>query len=112
MGFRAAKHPNQLSTVRSRGEELKGAFIYVDDNGKKRDVMLYDVLDVAIFGLDNREIYDQFRDLINTEKYQFLRKYKTKEGVGECWFHDRIDLMRTFWKELQSKLCELNGQKS
>lgn len=100
-GGTAAKIPDELFTLQSRGDVLENAFHYKGSRNQKSNVMLCDVVKPAIFGLDQSTNYDKFKELINRPEYFDLRD----DGYDGCWFDSRIDLMRKFWKELQSNLC-------
>lgn len=100
----AAKKINDAWAAVSSGINIENAYYADEEPHKKIDVMLCDELPGAIFGLDQQSIYEKFRDLINTDKYHQLRNYANKDE--QCWFHPRIELMRQFWKELQSQICQ------
>jgi len=104
-GF-AAKLSRDCSTLRSRGIVVRGAYHRNSHPGNHIDIMLCDETS-ALFGLGKSSFYNEFRDLINEDKYILLRDYGQ---LKPCWFDPRIDLMRNFWKELQSKLCNGNAQ--
>ena len=99
----AAKISNSTYTVCSLGIVIRGAYYPNDDVTNKIDVMLGNERIPELFGLDNPKTYEEFRKLINSQEYSRLRCYDQYAKPG--WFDDRIELTRSFWTELQSKLC-------
>ena len=95
----ASQRANNWCILRSKGIILRQAYHCDDEPGEEIDVMLSDQVS-GLFGLNKQKNYEKFRDLINSGKYKKLREYDPKS-----WFHPRIELMREFWKELQSQLC-------
>lgn len=98
----ASRRASGCYTLRSKGIIIREAYHLDEEPREDIDVMLCDEVD-DLFGFDQKSNYEKFRDLINSDKYRRLREYDNDDE--QCWFHPRIELMREFWKELQSQLC-------
>lgn len=105
----AAKSSNSSYTVCSLGIVIRGAYYPNNNVTNKIDVMLGNEKIPELFGLDKQAIYNEFRTLINSHVYRRLRCYDENEEPG--WFNDRIELTRSFWRELQLILCATKSEK-
>lgn len=84
------------------GIVLVNSFIYKCQSNPSSVVVVKKGATKGPFDIDDIFV-ENFRDLLfGSEKYSNLRQL----DYDGCWFHPRVDQMRDFWKELQSKICQ------
>ncbi|MCF8169267.1 MAG: phospholipase D family protein [Rhodoferax sp.] len=66
-----ASGESECYTFRSRGIVVREAYHRKNNSANEVDVMLCDKMS-PLFGLNQQSLYDEFRDLINTEKFHLL----------------------------------------